>query len=129
LTLPVGRFSIFIGIDLDEKKFLDLLKNLQSIMRCPSCGEVYEVSEMQFVGSQEGYFLLSMTCTKCTLPVWVNFFAGQKHSGMGGQRDVTVRDLDLLSAPPIESAEIIDFHLFLKVFDGNFKKVFRRKMW
>jgi hypothetical protein len=61
---------------MDKKKFLDLLKNLQNIMRCPSCGAIYDVQEVQFIGSQDGYFLLSMTCSSCSLPVWVNFFAG-----------------------------------------------------
>jgi transposase-like protein len=59
---------------VDEKKFLNLLKNLQSIMKCPSCGSVYEVSEMQFVGSQDGYFLLSLTCHDCNLTSLGKFF-------------------------------------------------------
>lgn len=94
-------------------------------MKCPSCGAVYEVSEMQFVGSQDGYFLLSMTCTKCSLPVWVNFFAGsnQRNSTIAG--DLTVTDINLLLREPISSTEVIDFHLGLKNFNGDFKETFK----
>lgn len=94
-------------------------------MKCPSCGAVYEVSEMQFFGSQDGYFLLSMNCTKCSLPVWVNFFAGNNKPGAMFAGDLTVNDFKLLSREPISSTEVIDFHLDLKRFDGNFKKAFK----
>ena len=94
-------------------------------MHCPSCGEVYEVSEIQFVGSQDGYFLLSMTCLSCSLPVWVSFFSGNK--GQGALGDLTAADLELLSEAPISSAEVVDFHLYLKKFDGNFKKALKKK--
>ncbi len=110
---------------MDEKKFLNLLKNLQKIMHCPSCGEIYEVSEIQFVGSQDGYFLLSMTCLSCSLPVWVSFFSGNKNPAASGE--LTAADFELLSKAPVSSAEVVDFHLYLKKFDGNFKKVLKKK--
>lgn len=108
---------------MDKKKFLDLLKNLQSIMRCPSCGAVYTVDEMQFMGSQDGYFLLSMTCTKCSLPVWVNFFAGEAPGRM--ITDLTVTEMELAGRPAIEGNEVIEFHSFIRSFDGNFKSVLK----
>jgi hypothetical protein len=125
LTVRSGKATILLGEIVDEKKFLNLLKNLQSIMKCPSCGSVYEVSEMQFVGSQDGYFLLSLTCHDCNLPVWVNFFAGNNQSSNYIAGDLTVSDFRLLSREAISSSEVIDFHLQLKKFDGNFKKAFK----
>lgn len=107
---------------MDRKKFLDLLKNLQSIMHCPSCGSVYSVDEMQYLGNQDGYFLLSMTCTKCSLPVWVNFFAGD-----GPQRKITdlnVNDIKFTESTPISENEVIEFHRFIRTFKGDFKKTF-----
>ena len=110
---------------MDDRKFLDLLKNIQSLMRCPSCGSVYEVSEMQFMGSQEGYFLLSLNCAKCSLPVWVNVFAGTPNSGRSLANDLTIGDFSLSEREAIETNEVIDFSNYLKTFDGNFKKMFR----
>lgn len=126
MTANPKKPNIFIGVILDEKKFLNLLKNLQNIMRCPSCGSVYEVSEMQFIGSQDGYFLLSLNCNDCSLPVWVNFFAGGNHGGDFIAGDLTIKDIKLLSKEAISTTEVIDFHLQIKNFDGNFKKAFKQ---
>lgn len=94
-------------------------------MRCPSCGSVYEVSEMQFMGNQGGYFLLSMNCSKCTLPVWVNVFTGNPNSPRNLAGDLTINDYRLLERDPISSDEVIDFCGSLNKFDGNFTKIFK----
>lgn len=110
---------------MDRDKFLDLMKNLQTVMKCPSCGAIYDVNEIQFVGNQDGYFLLSMTCTKCNLPVWVNVFAG----GNGNPRvinDLSISDFDLSNREAIAPNEVIDFHMFLRSFKGDFKKHLKR---
>ena len=78
------------------------------------------------MGSQDGYFLLSMTCDKCSLPVWVNFFAGSP-DGRGVLNDLTIDDLELSMRQPITSNEVLDFHNYIVGFDGNFKKAFSKK--
>lgn len=108
---------------MDKKRFLDLLRNLQNIMKCPACGSLYNVEEMQFMGSQDGYFLLSLTCSKCSLPVWVNIFAGG--NSRPTMSDLTITDLQLVSRGPVTADEVIEFHNSLKKFNGDFKKAFR----
>jgi hypothetical protein len=110
---------------MDRKRFLDLLKNLQNIMRCPACGALYSVEEMQFMGNQDGYFLLSLTCTKCNLPVWVNFFAGNPEVRIIS--DLTITDMELSQKQPITVNEVIDFHSFIKGFSGDFKRYLKTK--
>lgn len=95
-------------------------------MHCPSCNSTYSLEEMQFLGNQDGYFLLSMTCSKCSLPVWVNFFAGNKEGSKMITNDLTITDINLLSKEPISNNEVIDFHVSLKQFKGNFKEVFKK---
>lgn len=106
---------------MDEQKFLNLIKNLHNIMRCPSCSSIYSFEQIHFVGQQDGYFLLSMTCTKCSLPVWVNFFVGRPNEKMLAS-DLTYKDFDLSQREPIDQNEVIEFHSFAKNFDGDFKK-------
>jgi hypothetical protein len=110
---------------MDKNHFLQLLKNLQSVMRCPSCGAVYTVEEMQFMGNHDGYFLLSMTCTECNLPVWVNFFAGPNQKEGMTLTDLTINDFDLAQKDPITQDEVISFHNFIATFNGDFKGKFR----
>lgn len=108
---------------MDRKKFLNLLKNLQTIMKCPSCGADYVTDEIHFVGQQDGYFLLSMTCQKCSLPVWVNFFAGSDTPpSKMPVSDLTYFDMDLAQKSAITKDEVITFHSFIKTFNGDFKK-------
>lgn len=111
---------------MDRKKFFNLLKNLQTIMRCPSCGALYDVEEIQYVGNQDGYFLLSMTCSKCSLPVWVNFFAGGEREPVIAS-DLTITDSHFLSREPISSDEVLEFHMSIKKFNGDFKKALKVK--
>jgi len=115
------------GGEVDEKKFLNLIKNLQNIMRCPSCGAVYAFEQINFVGQQDGYFLLSMNCTKCSLPVWVNFFVGTPNEKIPAS-DLTYLDFELSQKEPITENEVIEFHSFVKVFDGDFKKHLSKKI-
>ncbi len=109
---------------MDKKKFFDLLKNLQNIMRCPSCSAIYDVSEMKYVGNHDGHFLLSMTCNKCSLPVWVNFYAGN-NTGQMPMTDLTINDFELSSKEPITKNQVIEFHKFIKNFNGDFKAVLK----
>jgi hypothetical protein len=93
-------------------------------MKCPSCGALYTIDEMQFMGSQDGYFLLSMTCTKCSLPVWVNLFAGE--APLRPVTDLTIMDMDLSTREPICANEVIEFSAFVRGFNGNFRSAFKR---
>lgn len=104
---------------MDRKKFFELLKNLQNIMRCPSCGSLYNIDEMNYIGNKDGYLLLSMTCANCALPVWVNFFAGNQPKMV---TDFGFLDMGLVTQGPITTDEVIDFHRFIKNFNGDFKK-------
>lgn len=76
------------------------------------------------MGSKDGYFLLSMNCSSCSLPVWVNVFAGnnkpQNHIG-----DLTINDLSLTGKGPITTDEVLDFSTYIRQFDGNFKKILK----
>lgn len=110
---------------MDSRKFMELIKNLQSVMKCPACGSIYEQTQLQFMGQQDGYFLLSLTCDKCSLPVWVNVFSG---NGSVHQpvTDLSILDLELSAREPISKDEVIGFHRNIKAFDGNFVKAFAK---
>lgn len=95
-------------------------------MRCPSCGSVYEVREMHLVSSKDGHFLLSMNCSKCSLPVWVNVFAGSKRASEI-RSELTVNDLHLLDRDPISTEEVLAFSTYIRDFDGNFQAIFKKQ--
>lgn len=111
---------------MNPKQFMDLLKNLQKIMKCPSCGAVYKIEEIQFLGQIDGLFLLQMSCQKCNLPVWMNFMLSKDSvKKQVGLSDLNDKDTDFFLKSEISSDEIINFHTFLRGFDGNFKRALK----
>lgn len=105
---------------MDGNQFFELIKNIYTALKCPSCGEVYEIDEIQFVGQFDGLFLIQMTCSKCKLPVSVNIYAKDKSKEIVS--DLTISDLKSIDREPISTNEVIAFHSSLKRFDGDFKK-------
>lgn len=108
---------------MNAKQFLELLKNLQKIMKCPSCGAAYKVEEVQFLGHVEGLFLLQMVCGECDLPVSMNFMATK---GIEKKplliSDMSDKESKIKVDSEISTNELIDFHQFLEKFRGDFKK-------
>ena|SRR3972149_4669020 len=105
---------------MDGSQFFELIKNIYTALKCPACGEVYEIEEIQFVGQFDGLFLLQLTCSKCKLPVSVNFYAKDKSKEIVS--DLTMIDIKNISQEPISTDEVIDFHSDLKNFRGDIKK-------
>lgn len=106
---------------MDGNQFFELIKNIYTALKCPACGEVYEIDEIQFVGQFDGLFLIQMTCSKCKLPVSVNFYANKDRSKEIFS-DLTVHDITNIPREPISTNEVIDFHATLKSFSGDLKK-------
>jgi len=105
---------------VDGNQFFELIKNIYTALKCPACGEVYEINEIQFVGQFDGLFLIQMTCSKCKLPVSVNFYAKDKSKEIVS--DLTITDLKSISQDPISTNEVIEFHSALKKFNGDLNK-------
>lgn len=106
---------------MDGKQFFELIKNIYTALKCPSCGEVYDIEEIQFMGQFDGLFLIQMTCSKCKLPVSVNFYA--KERSKEPMHDLSISDLKNISREPISTNEVIEFHKSLRKFKGSFKNI------
>ncbi len=107
---------------MSAKHFMELLKNLQKMMKCPSCGASYKMEEVQFLGQVDGLFLMQMSCGKCELPVWMNFMANKDYKKSTKiMSDLSSEDLEKDMDNPITADEMIEFHNFLENFEGSFK--------
>lgn len=109
---------------MDGNQFFELIKNIYTALKCPSCGEVYEIDEIQFLGQFDGLFLMQMTCSKCKLPVSVNFYAKERTKDIVS--DLNIRDLKRISQEPITTNEVIEFHSKLKNFEGDLSKSLKK---
>lgn len=105
---------------MDGNQFFELIKNIYTALKCPACGEVYEIDEIQFVGQFDGLFLMQMTCSKCKLPVSVNFYAKERTKEIAS--DLSILDLKHISEEPISTDEVIKFHQTIRNFDGDLSR-------
>lgn len=130
---------------MDTNNLRQLIKKLQLVMRCPSCGKRYNLDEIFLRGQMDHHYFLQMNCSNCRTPVFAtiaisgnieqfidrlgtSIFPENETEIMSGQ---TIRfhtkAKDLTKAPtvkPITDDNILDFHQSLENFDGDFSKLF-----
>lgn len=110
---------------MDKGNFLSILKSLTDAMKCPKCGQSFNINEVQFVEQLDGFCLLQLSCEDCKTPIWVNFFATDNKPNFK-IRFESAKIEEEFNFEPITTDEVISFHNMIKEFDGDFKKVFRR---
>lgn len=119
----------------------ELIKNIQAMIKCPSCGSAYKKESINFLGQLGEAVLVQLNCYICKMPVMATIVVS------GTNREVpNAQDLERYSKQlprffseikdkksentdrgdeKISSDEIIDMHGFLENFDGNFEKEFK----
>lgn len=102
----------------------DLIRNLQSIMTCPSCGSRYISQDIQFVGQVDLACLLQLNCVTCSLPVLATVMVAEEPGSRKLITDFAVDEIKDVKNDPITSNDVISVHQFLQIFDGNFEKLF-----
>lgn len=103
----------------------DLIRNLQALMTCPSCGSRYKSEDIQFVGQVDLACLLQMNCATCSLPVLATVLVNEEPGSRKIITDFDVDEInDITSEKPMSSNDVIGMHQFLKTFDGNFENIF-----
>jgi len=109
---------------VDRNNLLQILKTLTEMMHCPHCGEAYSLDEVQYISQVEGYCLLQVSCKKCRIPVWVNFFVENEKQKA---KQAEINNLKINDLSPITADEVIDFHEKIASFGGDFKTAFKSK--
>lgn len=110
---------------MTPKKFMEFLKNIEKrIENCPSCGAKYQIEEVQFLGQVDGFLLLQMSCKKCHLSVWESYIVAKDSSVKQAFVQGSNKE-SFLEMPGINADELINFHNFMEIFDGNFRKAIR----
>lgn len=112
---------------MNSYQLQELIKNIQAMMRCPSCGATYGDDHIHFLGQLDMAALIQLDCQSCGLPVMATIVVSDKNQGMPKLlSDVSPEDFkDQGTRDPVETDQIVDVHQFLKDFDGNFEKLFK----
>lgn len=119
---------------LTSKNLQELMKNLQVFYKCPSCDGKYRLNDIKFLGKVDSHCFMQLSCHECSLPVLATVFLSEDIQAGGAVEPAKARtsvartDLKprektrFANLPPISSAEIADFHLFLSAYKGDFRK-------
>ena len=108
---------------MDREYLRILLKNLQSLLRCPNCGHRYTIDEIKLRGQSGPTFHLQLLCSECGVPVSASVAISGNLGELAGLPQIQEIKQIKKQSQPISSDEIIELHNFLKDFDGNFDSI------
>lgn len=111
---------------MNSYQLQELIKNIQSMMRCPSCGSSYGADTIHFLGQLDMAALIQLDCGQCGLPVMATIIVSDKNQATQTKllSDMSSDDLKHASKDPISTDNVVDVHRFLKEFDGDFEQLF-----
>ena len=102
-----------------EDKFI---RKLLSNVKCKHCGQHCEPANIDLLGHQEDLWLFSMYCSSCYSRVLVAA-AFRESEVPEAVTELTEAEKSKLSAPII-SDDVLDMHIFLNDFSGDFSSLF-----
>jgi len=88
---------------------------LQVIRCCPHCQRPYEDADVRLLGQKDDSWILSLYCRSCHVLAVVGL-------GVSSTGELSPREIEhFKQAPPLTSDDLLDMHLFLEHFDGDFR--------
>jgi len=100
----------------------NIIKKFLSDIKCGSCGEHCDPADIGALGHEDDTWLFSVHCSSCDSRglVSVGF---KKCEERGEVVELTGSEQDEFSTP-ICPDDVLDTHVFLKEFDGDFASLF-----
>ncbi len=100
-----------------------LIKKLMTSLRCDSCGQHYELYNIDIIGHREDMWFLRVMCSTCHTQCLVA--AVVKESKASAVTDLTEAEITKFKGGDIIGADdVLNMHDFLKDFDGDFSRLF-----
>lgn len=114
--------------------FKKVMSWLGFILRCPICGYKYNLEKTKIIESNQdemlgaAHLLIHSDCQKCKSSVMFNIdIDGPEVMSAAIMTDLTGSDSKKFrKSAPISASEVLDLHLSLKNFDGDFAKAIGR---
>ena len=103
-----------------------LIKKLMASLKCDSCGQQYELYNVDILGHREDLWFLRVFCSACHAQCLVaaTVKKGGKPEAVVG---LTEAELGESVGNVIELDDVLEMHNFLKGFDGDFSGLFNQK--
>jgi MinD superfamily P-loop ATPase len=104
-----------------------LLKRLIASIKCGACGQHYEESDIDVMEHNGELWFLRVFCSSCHTRCLVAAIIREEEKA-GVITDLTGAELDKFK--DVDSAgvdDMLDMHVFLKDFNGDFSRLFQRE--
>ncbi len=111
---------------MNSYQLQELIKQIRTAMRCPSCGSRYDADHIHFLGQLDVAALVQLDCQSCGLPVMATILVSEKNHGHSKlMSDLNREESEAtISGDPVTTDSVVDVHQFMKKFDGNFERLF-----
>jgi len=102
-----------------------LIKKLMTSLKCESCGQNYEVYDIDILGHRDDLWFMRVSCsvchTQCLVAAIVREADGaQVAASSGGERDEA-------GGEGIGEEDVLAMRHFLRSFDGDFARLFGQR--
>ena len=103
-----------------------LIKRLIASIKCGACGQHYEEGDIDVIGHNEELWFLRISCSSCHTKCLVAAII-REDKKVEVITDLTKAELDKFKdVDGVRVDDILDMHNFLRDFDGDFPRLFRR---
>jgi hypothetical protein len=102
-----------------EPKEQFLIKHLIANVRCAVCQNYYSMEDVQLIGRQGELWLLRVTCGHCQSRGMALALIKEVEHGLETAELLPDEVSRFAQLPKIDSEELLDFHEFLRDFDGD----------
>lgn len=103
-----------------------LVKRLMASMKCDSCGQHYEVYNIEVLDHREDMWFLRVRCSTCHTQCLVAAVV-REDKMPEVVTDLTEAELEKFRDNVIEADDVLNVYNFLKDFDGDFSQLFDQK--
>src|SRR3954447_10120759 len=99
---------------------------LAAVSRCSACRRRYELANFAVIGHRDYLWMVTVVCDRCHNQGFITaVIEGHDLDGSGALRgpisELTPEDRARFAATtPVATDDLLDLHLFLDEFDGNF---------
>jgi hypothetical protein len=103
-----------------------VIKRLIASIKCGSCGQNYDEDNIEIIEHSEELWFLRVFCSHCHVKCLVAAIIREDNKAEV-VTDLTEAELDAFKdLDGVEMDDVLDMHNFLKSFDGDFPRLFRK---
>ena len=104
-----------------------LIKRLMTSIKCDSCGQYYEMSNIDVLGNNSDLWFLKALCSSCHRQCLVAAVIRESRTPEV-ITDLTGTEPDrFLNVGVVDVDDVLNMHKFLKDFDGDFSCLFGQR--